>query len=139
MSAAGNEPGFTLLEMLVVLGLLSLIAMIAVPDFERAMGLLELRETAATLQANLRVMRSDAVRSDQEVDFALDSDGKGYQWSEGEKRRIPDRVGLRMAKGQAIVFYGDGTTSGGAVKVLSAGREILLIVDESTGTVAQGK
>ncbi|MGD0189604.1 MAG: prepilin-type N-terminal cleavage/methylation domain-containing protein [Rhizomicrobium sp.] len=139
MSAAGNEAGFTLLEMLVVLGLLSLISMIAIPDFERVIGLLELRETAATLQANLRVIRADALRSDQEVDFALDGDGKGYQWSEVEKRRVPDRVDLRMAKGQAIVFYGDGTTSGGAVKVLSGGREILIIVDESTGAVSTGQ
>jgi general secretion pathway protein H len=138
MSAAGNETGFTLLEMLVVLGLLSLVAMIAIPDFERAMGLLQLRETAATLQANLRIIRADALRSDQEVEFALDADGKGYQWSEEEKRRVPDRVDLRMAKGQAIQFYGDGTTSGGAVKVQSSGPEILIIVDESTGAVSTG-
>src|SRR5580704_6031877 len=86
MLAAGDESGFTLLEILVVMGLMALIAMVAAPDIEHALDLMQLRETAGALQANLRVIRSDALRSDQPVVFSLSSDRKGYAWSEGEVR-----------------------------------------------------
>jgi general secretion pathway protein H len=138
MSAAGRESGFTLLEILVVMGLMTLIATIVAPDFEHALNLMQLRETAGSLQANLRVIRGDAFRSDQPVQFTLSSDGSAYSWSEGEVRHVPGQVKLRMPKGQTIVFYGDGTSSGGAVLASSGGREISVVVDEATGAVSTG-
>jgi type II secretory pathway pseudopilin PulG len=136
MSAAGNDSGTTLLELLVVIGLMSLIAMIGVPDFEHEMDLLQLKEAASTIQSNLRIVRSDALRSNQPVTFSLSGDGKGYGWSEGETRRVPGQVELRMSKGQSILFYGDGTTTGGAVVASSGGREISIVVDDATGAVS---
>jgi general secretion pathway protein H len=136
MSAAGSEAGFTLLETMVVMGLMGLIAMIAAPNIERALGLMELRETAGALQANLRVMRSDALRSDQQVAFSLSADGKGYSWSEGETRRVPGQVELQILKGQSILFYDDGTTTGGTVVASSGGRRISIVVDAATGAVS---
>ncbi len=139
MSAAGSESGFTLLEMLVVMGLMTLIAMVAAPNIERELGFMQLRETAAALRANLRVVRSDALRSNQQVAFSLSSDGKGYAWSEGETRRVPGQVELRMPKGQTILFYGDGTSSGGTVLVSLGSREIAMAVDAATGAVSTGQ
>jgi general secretion pathway protein H len=138
MSAAGSESGFTLMEILVVMGLTTLITMIVAPDFEHALDLMQLRATAGALQANLRVIRGDALRSDQQVRFALSSDGTAYSGSEGETRRVPGQVKLRMSKGQTIVFYGDGTSSGGAVLAWSGGREISIVVDDATGAVSTG-
>ncbi|HEY5046416.1 MAG TPA: prepilin-type N-terminal cleavage/methylation domain-containing protein [Rhizomicrobium sp.] len=139
MSETGSEAGMTLLELLVVMGLLALIATIAVPQIERELGLMQLRETAGALKANLRVIRSDALRSDQAVAFTLSSDGSGYAWSEGETRSVPGQIALRMSKGQKILFYGDGTTSGGAVVATSGGRSISIYVDDATGAVATGR
>jgi len=139
MSVAGSESGFTLLEMLVVIGLMTLITMTVAPNIEHMLDLMQLRETAGTLQANLRVVRGDALRSDQQVVFSLASDGKGYSWSEGETRRVPGEVELRMSKGQAIVFYGDGTSSGGDIQASSNGRGISIVVDSATGAVSTGR
>jgi prepilin-type N-terminal cleavage/methylation domain-containing protein len=139
MSVTGDDAGFTLLEMLVVIGLMSLIAMIVVPDVQHELALMQLRETASTLEANLRVVRSDALRSDQPVTFSLSSDGRGYGWGEGEVRRIPAQIDLRMPKGQTILFYGDGTSSGGAIVISSGGRGIPINVDDATGAVSTAR
>lgn len=139
MSAAGNQSGMTLVEMLVVMGLLALIALIVMPSMERTLGFLQLKEAAGALQANLRVVRSDALRSDQAVTFSLSPDGKGYSWSEGETRRLPEPVELHMSKGQSILFYGDGTSTGGTLTVSSKGRAISILVDDATGAVSTPK
>jgi|HubBroStandDraft_6_1064221.scaffolds.fasta_scaffold377155_3 type II secretion system protein H len=139
MLAAGDESGFTLLEILVVMGLMALIAMVAAPDIEHALDLMQLRETAGALQANLRVIRSDALRSDQPVVFSLSSDRKGYAWSEGEVRRLPAQIELRMSKAQTILFYGDGTSTGGTIQASSGGRSISIVVDAATGAVLTGQ
>jgi len=139
MSAAGSESGFTLLEMLVVIGLMTLITMAVAPNIEHMLNLMQLRETAGALQANLRVVRSDALRSDQQVVFSLSPDGKGYGWSEGETRRVPGDVELRMSKGQTILFYGDGTSSGGDIQASSSGRGISIVVDAATGAVSTAR
>lgn len=136
MSEAGDDAGMTLIEALVVMGLMTLIATIAFPGIERALSLFQLRETAGALAANLQLARSDSVRSGQEILFTLSSDGKGYSWSEGEVRRAPGHITLRMPSGQSILFYGDGTSSGGTITAAADGREITVLVDEATGTVS---
>ena len=135
MLAAGDDAGMTLLEALVVMGLMALIATIVFPNIERALGLLQLRETAGALTANLQLAHSDAIRSEQNILFSLSSDGRSYSWSEGEVRQVPGHIGLRMSKGQSIEFFGDGTTSGGEITAFADGREISIFVDDSTGAV----
>jgi prepilin-type N-terminal cleavage/methylation domain-containing protein len=136
MSAAGKQSGFTLLEILVVMGMTALIAMIVAPNIEHSLGLMQLRETVGALQANLRVMRSDALRSDQPVTFSLSADGNSYGWSEGETRRLPAQMVLRLAGSQTIRFYGDGTSTGGTIVASSGSRKIPIVVDAATGAVS---
>ena len=136
MSATGSDAGMTLLEALVVMGLMALVATLAFPNIERTLGFLQLRETTGTLVANLRIARSDAVRSGQDVEFRVAPDGKSYGWSEGEARAVPGQVIVRALKGTTIVFYSDGTTSGGELEALADGRRISVEVDEATGAVS---
>jgi len=134
-----NDSGMTLVETLVVMCVMVLITMLAFPRLERMLGLFELREAAGSLETNLRFARSDALRSGDVITFQLGSDGKSYTWSEGEVRRVPDEVSLRMLKGQAIAFYGDGTSTGGAIAAASGNEQISIIVDPATGAVAMAK
>lgn len=136
MSATGSDAGMTLLEVLVVMGLMSLIAMVEFPQIEGALGLLQLKETTGALVANLRVVRSDAVRSTQTIAFSVAPDGRSYEWSEGETRRLPGNIAMRMTKGQTITFYGDGTSTGGEISATSGGRQISVAIDQATGAVA---
>jgi general secretion pathway protein H len=136
MSATGNESGSTLLELLVVMGLMVLLATLAFPALERALELFQMRQTADVIEANLRLVRSDAVRSSQAIAFTVSSDGKSYGWSEGEARRMPAGISVRTANGQAIEFYGDGTTSGGQIIASTSDRRIAIAVDGPTGAVS---
>ncbi len=138
MSATGNDAGTTLLELLVVMGLMVLLATLAFPALERSLELFEMRQTAGVLEANLRLVRSDAVRSGQAITFTVSSDGKSYGWSEGEVRQMPRGIDLRMANGQTMQFYGDGTTSGGEITASTDDRRIAIDVDEATGAVSPG-
>jgi general secretion pathway protein H len=138
-SDAGNDAGTTLLELLVVMGLMVLLTTLAFPAIERSLELFEMRQTAGVLEANLRLVRSDAVRSGQSIAFTVASDGKSYGWSEGELRRMPGGIDIRTANGQAIQFYGDGTTSGGEIITSSDGRRIAIDVDDATGAVSPGQ
>jgi general secretion pathway protein H len=139
MSATGNDAGTTLLELLVVMGLLALLTTLTFPALERSLDLFEMRQTAGVLESNLRLVRSDAVRSGQAIAFTVSSDGKSYAWSEGEVRQMPNGTYVRTANGHAIEFYGDGTTSGGAVIASTEDRRIAVDVDAATGTVTPGQ
>lgn len=138
MSAIGSDSGMTLLEALVVVGITAMVGALEYPNLERALDVLSLRETASTLTANLRVVRADALRTGQDVTFALAPDGRGYGWSEGQARKIPSTVALSVEPGGTIRFFADGSSSGGAIKLMAAGRAIPISVDSATGTVSVG-
>ena len=53
----------TLLESLVVIAIVALVSMITVPNVTQALHVLSLRESARTLQADLRVARATAMRT----------------------------------------------------------------------------
>jgi len=138
MSAAGSDSGMTLLEALVVVGITALVGALEFPNLERALDVLSLRETASTMTADLRVVRADALRTGQDITFALAPDGRGYGWSEGQARKIPPAVTLQVEPGGTIKFFADGSASGGTLKLTSAGRAIPISVDSATGTVTAG-
>lgn len=139
MSATGNDAGTTLLELLVVMGMMVLLTMLAFPELQRSLDLFQMRETVGLLEANLRMVRSDAVRSGQPITFAMSSDGTVYGWSEGEVRHVPAGVNVRTANGQPIVFYGDGTTSGGQIITSTIDRRVAIDVHDATGAVTPGQ
>ena len=64
MSAAGDsESGVTLLEALVVIAIVALVAGLIAPNMRTSLGVLSLRQTAAVLQADLRVAHATAMRT----------------------------------------------------------------------------
>lgn len=140
MSATGSDDaGATLLELLVVMGLMVLLATIVFPALDRALDLFQMRQAAGVLESNLRIVRSDAVRSGEEITFTVSPDGRSYGWSEGEVRRVPDGISVRSSNGQPIVFYGDGTTSGGEIAAATHDRRIAIDINAATGAVTPGQ
>lgn len=139
MSATGSrrtESGFTLIETLVALGIAVLISVMIFPDLERTLQTLALRQTAAVVQANLRVARGEALRGDQMIAFAVDGDGQGYSWTNGPSQRAPRGVVMRASDGRPITFFPDGSSSGGQIAVSGAGLRMDIAVDPQTGAVA---
>ena len=128
----------TLLEALVVVTLTVMIGLIAFPSMERTYQILSLHQTADALAANLRIAHADAMDKERDVEFSLQVDGHGYGWNEGEARRVPEAIDLRMSKGQKIQFFADGSTSGGVVTLAAGAHQVDISVDIATGAVTNG-
>ena len=72
MSAAGDrEAGVTLLEALVVIAVVALIAALIAPNMRTSLDVLSLRQSAAVLQADLRVAHATAMRTGNPVTVSL--------------------------------------------------------------------
>jgi general secretion pathway protein H len=142
MSATGSRPaggraggrpdaGATLIEMMVVLGILGLITAMTFPAWMSPLRRVQLYEARAALVGHLRTARADAVRGGGPVTLELAQDGGAYGW---ERSRAMLPVGVRIeGDPRAITFFSDGTSSGGALKITGRGRGLTVEVDPASG------
>ena len=114
-SVGGREAGFTLIEMLVVIGILGLVTGLVFPAWMAPLHRVQLYEARAALIANLRTARADSVRGGGEVSLDLADDGRSYGWGSSPSVFLPAKVGHRRAP-RAITFFADGSSSGGSLK-----------------------
>ncbi|HEX5998251.1 MAG TPA: GspH/FimT family pseudopilin [Hyphomicrobiaceae bacterium] len=144
-AASTRERGFTLLELLVVLGLLALALAIVAPSLGRARLGVMVRSTAYELAANLRASRAAARSTSIEHVLTIDLAQRLY-WAEGVvgQRRLPHGVAVDVTVPQSeritasagrIRFFPDGSASGARL-VLHDGRSTTsIVVDWLTGDV----
>jgi general secretion pathway protein H len=144
VSGAGSR-GFTLLELVVVLTLLSLL-LIVLPPAIRGGGDAGLRAAAHDVAAGLRRAQSEAVARNRAVAFVLDVNAHRFRvGAGGATRALPDDVALRLytagselidAATGAIRFYPDGSSTGGEITLSSETRDYHVAVDWLTGRVS---
>ncbi len=136
MSATG-ERGATLIEALVVLTIMALVGTLAFPAMERGYRHFALRTAVERLQADLRRGRAQALAEGRPVTLTLAADGSGYAL--GPQRYHLAVDGLRFAGGPSITFFGDGSSSGGAIAVLGPGASgRTTVVQPATALVVPG-
>lgn len=137
MSGTGNrQTGFTLLETLVMAGVMALIAMLVVPNMVRSLDILSLQETARLLEADLRVARATALRTGQKVDLEVSNHGREYDWIGGTRYMPP---GVTLAMSNPIVVYPDGSTNNASIALSAKGRTYYIAVDPINGSVVVTK
>jgi general secretion pathway protein H len=141
----GCRSGFTLIELLVVLAILALaLTLIAGyrPPWSRGLGL---RGSAAELAAGLRLARSEAILSNRQVLFDLDTIGHRYRVGSAAPRRLPADLSLELltVSGEArkpgegdIRFNPDGSSTGGRISLIDGQRRVAVGVDWLTGRVS---
>jgi general secretion pathway protein H len=136
MSATGRrgEAGATLIEMLVVIGILGMVTALVFPAWTAPVRRIQLYEARAALVANLRIARAQSVRSGEAVSLEPADDGRGYGWG-GARRFLPGTVALA---GDPITFYADGSSSGGTLKLSGRERAVTVAIDPVTGLAAPG-
>jgi type II secretory pathway pseudopilin PulG len=136
MSAAGdNESGVTLLEALVVIAIVTLVAALIAPNMRTSLDVLSLRQSAAVLQADLRVAHATAMRTGNPVTVKPLPGGRGYDWIGGTKR-LPEDVTIGMSG--PVTFMPDGSLVPADINVTSGKRHVPIAIDSTTGAITAG-
>ena len=124
--------GFTLLELLIVLAILSLAAGIAVPLFAKRVPAATLSGAALQVRAALAAARSAAIAGNREVTFA--GAANGYR-IDGAFHRLPIArdISVGFSGGARIAFFPSGGSSGGRVVLRSAAALREIEIEAITG------
>ena len=137
--------GFTLVELLVVLLILSVLLVAAPIAFDRVLPRLEVRADARAVADLLRDARGQAIRENLETTVLIDVARRTYRMEEsGPEGRFADGVGvtLKIAASERldddsgrIRFFPDGTSTGGGVILERRGQNYSVLVDWLYGRV----
>jgi len=138
---APGQSGTTLIETLVVVAITALVALIGLPQMQQGLLTLSQRQAVAVAAARLRLARGEALRHDEPVAFGVAPGGAAYGVIGGVATPTPPGVTVRIPQGTGtadgrIVFYGDGSASGGVVAVSAGRRTLRIVVSPGAGTVA---
>lgn len=133
MKHARRSPGFSLLEMLLVMALIAAASLLAVGAFGGGLQGIKLRSGAKDLAAQLRFARAVAISSGQPQDVLIDPQARRWQGAKGRSGSLPDGgeivfTGARAdsldagADGKgAVRFFPDGAATGGRVRMTANG------------------
>lgn len=138
-----QSAGYTLLEALVVLTIISLASAVIFSRVQSNGGALGLAGEARALTATLREAQTSALRLNRDVAVAFSEDGTLYlsELSEGPNRLSAGRLSVsggeqRPATGErVIVFHRDGRASPATLALRSEARGYLIRIDGATGAV----
>lgn len=137
------EAGFTLLELIVVLVILSVASVFAAPLLTRPAGDAVLIATAQKLVDEMRLARASAIRDNTERTLTIDLARRRF-WVDGVTGSSPIANGIAVdfvtlqkeqlsARQGRLRFFVDGSSTGGNV-ILKAGRRTVSVdLDWMTG------
>lgn len=141
----GGCRGFTLVEILVVLLILSVTYLALTQAFIRRSPELEIKAAAAEVAATLREARGLAIRNNREMPVLFDLDNHLLQIeAQGENRAIAPNLGISLYTATSelagtgvggIRFFPDGTSTGGRVRLFNGERKYDVFVDWLTGRI----
>jgi general secretion pathway protein H len=144
-SRLGASAGFTMLELLVVIAVLSLVIAIALPYLPQRSSVATVQTSARAIAGGLREARSQAIHQSQPATFALDVASRRWWLSSGRSGKLPDDLAITIETGRNLVrtsqvamirFLPDGSSSGGRIELRAAGARVSLAVDWLTGAVS---
>jgi general secretion pathway protein H len=138
-----GELGFTLLELLVVLAIMTLALAAAPALLSKARPGVAAQVAVQRLGNELRTARAAAVEQDREVDLILDVVSRAYATPDNRTVRLPDGLAWNIADGAlapskkiVIAFYPDGSSSGGTIDFSFRDRTYRIVDHWLTGRVS---
>jgi general secretion pathway protein H len=145
--AGAPTPGYTLVELLVVLGILAAVMIVAVPTIFSGLPGVRLRSAADEMAATLRGLHELAIRRQITTEFRLDPGQRLFRTSTAaHPYKLPPVVtGVAFATANIlpddpsarIRFYADGTTSGGTIRLEHKELSAWITVEWLTGRVTR--
>lgn len=142
MARQDRSRGFTLVELLVVLGLIALSVGLVATSVSRSISGAESRQAARNMVAALRYTRTQAILKKTQTVFMVDTEEKSYQAPGRDAVVLPEgmdvvlttaRSELTSENAGGIRFFPDGGSTGGHVELVIKGREYRVDVAWLTG------
>lgn len=139
---SGRQYGFTLVELLVVLGLIALSVGLVATSISRSISGAESRQAARNIVAALRYTRTQAILNKTQTVFVVDTEERSYQAPGRDAVVLPEgmdvvlttaRSELTSENAGGIRFFPDGGSTGGHVELVVNGREYRVDVAWLTG------
>jgi general secretion pathway protein H len=141
----GREAGFTLIEVIVTLTILSF-ALALISGYKQPWSSgLGVRGTAAQLAGGLRLARSEAILRNQPIAFELDLATNRFRIGAGAMRQLPSQLSIalltivgerRDSTTGDIRFNPDGSSTGGRITIADGTRAMSVGVDWLSGRVS---
>lgn len=140
----GESPGFTLMELVVVLLILSLVAAVVAPRIGGGWHQMEDRDFLQEFVQTLKRGRLIAMNSGQVVLFRIRPPERVYGLDPGAVRPIPENVDIYSdhlqrdpeTQDRLVVFYPDGSLSGGDMDVVfDKQRAFLIAIHPLVGSI----
>jgi len=142
---AWHEQGFTLIELIIALGIMALGVAVAFPYFEGTRAGHQLRATAYDIASQLRDARASAQARNIDQAFILDV-GNRRMWLDGSqvRRALSPRLAVDVevpvaeqlaANVVRVRFFADGSASGGKLVLRDGTRRATVSVNWLTGDV----
>jgi general secretion pathway protein H len=133
------DSGFTLIEMIIVLVVLSLVAGLVIARGPSRSPTVEVRSAATQVLQGMRAARAQALAAGQTQAFTVDATQHAYRIGRGTPQPLPKRVGLDMEvagkPARAIDFLPDGSSTGGTVLLTGTTRRMTVSVDWLSGRI----
>lgn len=141
---AARDAGYTLLEALVVLTIVSLASAIIFSRAQSGAGRLSLAGEARELTAVLREAQTGALRLNRDVAVTFSADATQYasDLSDAPHRLSAGRLAVTasvhrtQAEDSVVTFHRDGRASGADIMLHDAQRGYVIRIDPATGAVS---
>lgn len=137
--------GFTLVELLLVLAIIAIAMLLGAGVIGRGMDGLRLRSSANGIAAQLRFTRAQALATGEPQRFTIDPAAHAWQAPKDRHGMLPARAAIvftgarevQPTEGEgAIVFFPDGASTGGRVRLQQGAAAWQVDVAWLTGQVA---
>lgn len=141
---AGEDSGMSLVELLVVLAIVAFAAATMMSRI-RVNPQLSIRTYASEVAAELRAVRASAISRNQSSAFRMDAQKRSFVSDVNTRERhlpsgldaslLAARAYVRNAADAAIVFFPDGSSTGGALTLKSGSGVAKILIDWLSGRV----
>lgn len=126
--------GFTLLEMLVVIAVMSLIAAIGFPAIARGIERSEFRAASSALDLAVRQARASAIGGGAPVRLRFRPDAAERELLGDMARQSLTPLQIAMPDA-GIMFFSDGSSSGGTITLTGRSQSYRLHIDAANGAM----
>jgi general secretion pathway protein H len=139
---SGQQRGFTLVELILVMGLVALMAGLAASSISRSISGAESRQAAREMLAALRYTRTRAILNKSQTVFLVDTEERSYHAPGRKPVVLPEGMDVVLTTARSeltseaaggIRFFPDGGSTGGHVELVVNGREYRVDVAWLTG------